>query len=186
MRPMSCCNYCGRDVGERRWPPAKTTLSSWISNWVSETTEIVLGTICGYITWQFMVQNESARGQECGNNNGQDAAGCRDFDISRLFTPSPALMLVSCLVFGCCVSSFVHRRQDKDPLQFLVYLVLLGSVVIAGYQSEASANMILLGYLPWTMCLAMATSITGHSLYRQWRQEVDTRLGEMEKGEVLL
>lgn len=96
------------------------------------------------------------------------------------------MMLVSCLVFGCCVSSFVHRRHDKDRLQFLVYLVLLGSVVIAGHQTGASANMILLGYLPWTMCLAMAISITGHSLYRQRQQNVDTHLGAMEKGELLL
>lgn len=46
--------------------------------------------------------------------------------------------------------------------------------------------MILLGYLPWTMCLAMAISITGHSLYRQRQQNVDTHLGAMEKGELLL
>ena len=91
-------------------------------------------------------------------------------------------MLLSCLVFGCCVSSFVHRRQDKDPFQFVVYVVMLGSVVIIGRETQASANMILLGYLPWTMCLAMAISIAGHSIYRQRQHGSDTSPGETEKG----
>ncbi|KAK4218183.1 hypothetical protein QBC37DRAFT_412721 [Rhypophila decipiens] len=181
MRPMTCCAHCGGKVGERQWRSSTRTL--W--GWLSETTEIGLGTICGGVTWRFMVESESAQVQECGNVNEQDtAAACSHVDIG-LLSPSPSLMLLSCLLFGCCVSSFVHRRQDKDPLQFLVYVVLLGIVVIVGHETKASANMILLGYLPWAMCLAMAISIAGHSLYREWKRSAETGPGEMEKGALL-
>jgi len=38
-----------------------------------------------------------------------------------------------------------------------------------GYVFNASTNLILLGYLPWAMCMAMAVSLFGHSLFRSMR-----------------
>jgi len=86
-----------------------------------------------------------------------------------LLNPPAELMLVSCLVFGCCVSSFVHRRQNQDVFQFGVYTVFIIAAVVCGYGLEASTNLILLGYTPWAMCAAMATSLYGHALYRRQR-----------------
>lgn len=83
--------------------------------------------------------------------------------------PSPELMLCSCLIFGCCVSSFAHRRQGQDVLQFPIYAAALAGGVAMGYVFNASTNLILLGYLPWAMCMAMAVSLFGHSLFRSMR-----------------
>lgn len=63
MCPKSCCTCCGREVAERHGRPDKNALSIWLS----EATEIGLGTICGGVTWRFVVQSESAKAHEYGN-----------------------------------------------------------------------------------------------------------------------
>ena len=78
-------------------------------------------------------------------------------------------MLWSCLVYGCCVSSFIHRRQEKDPFQLFVYLIFVILAGVAGYAVGANTHMMLLGYLPWALELAMAASLMGHGLYRRWK-----------------
>lgn len=94
-------------------------------------------------------------------------------------------MLCSCLVFGCCVSSFVHRRQEQDRFQFLVYAVFLSGAATIGFGFGAGANLILLGYLPWAMCMAMAASLYGHGLHRQQRLRSVQRFGDEEKARLL-
>lgn len=90
-------------------------------------------------------------------------------------------MLFSCLVFGCCVSSFSHRRQSQDPFQFVVYLVVIGSASLVGYGVRANVYLVLLGYLPWATCTAMAISIAGHGLYRRLRVGSGNTQGDEEK-----
>jgi hypothetical protein len=99
-----------------------------------------------------------------------------------LLNPTPELMLGSCLVFGCCVSSFVHRRQSQDTCQFAVYAVFLTAAVVSGVGIEASADLILLGFAPWAMCAAMATSLYGHAFYRRQRKQNEKRSGDDEKA----
>lgn len=102
-----------------------------------------------------------------------------------LLYPSPGLMLCCCLVFGCCVSSFAHRRQDEDGLQLVVYTMFLSGAVVVGYALEASANMILLGFIPGAMCVAMATSLSGHHLYRTRRLDAGWNSRDEEKARSL-
>lgn len=94
-------------------------------------------------------------------------------------------MLFSCLVFGCCVSSFTHRRQNQDPFQFVVYVLLLGGAALVGYGVRANAHLILLGYLPWATCAAMTVSISGHSVYRCLKPDVAAGQGDEEKARLL-
>lgn len=95
-------------------------------------------------------------------------------------------MLVSCLAFGCCVSSFTHRRQSQDPFQFVVYLIVLGTTAIMGHNFGVDMHLILLGYLPWAMCAAMAVSISGHSIYRCLKPGVAGAQGDDEEKVRLL
>ncbi|KAK0729070.1 hypothetical protein B0T21DRAFT_291863 [Apiosordaria backusii] len=127
--------------------------------WAVDTVEICLGVLCSVVTWEYTVQNDLNRGYSRQHANEPNID---DF----LFHPSPGLMLFSCLVFGCSVSSFTQRRQSKDPLQLFVYVILLGGAALAGYGRQESTHLILLGYLPWATCAAMTLSISGHSLYR--------------------
>ncbi|KAK3394181.1 hypothetical protein B0H63DRAFT_517325 [Podospora didyma] len=147
--------------------------------WAFETSEIAMGLLCSIVTWKYTVMNELRQSSFHGQHDG----GGNNVDLRhRLFT---AAMLFSCLVFGISVSSFWHRRQEKDSLQSVIYAVVLAAAVVIGHGLQASANLILLGYLPWATCAAMAISISAHSLYR-WRYAAETGLVDEEKGQILL
>ncbi|KAK4199092.1 hypothetical protein QBC40DRAFT_177053 [Triangularia verruculosa] len=133
--------------------------------WAVDTVEICLGILCSVVTWEFTVQNDLHRGYVSIQQQAQQHADQPNTD-DFLFHPSPGLMLFSCLVFGCSVSSFTQRRQSKDPLQPFVYAILLGGAALTGYARQESTHLILLGYLPWATCAAMTLSISGHTLYR--------------------
>ena len=77
------------------------------------------------------------------------------FDVNL----SPGLVLASCLILGVSVSSFVYRRQDKDPQQAAIFLFTIVVAIMLGYTTGASANLILLGWLPWAANAAMAISM---------------------------
>ncbi|KAK4153081.1 hypothetical protein C8A00DRAFT_43963 [Chaetomidium leptoderma] len=144
--------------------------------WISEVPEIPISSLCSVVTWQYTVQNEAVPGHH----------GAGDAAEAFLFRPSPGLMLVSCLVFGCCVSSFAHRRQSQDPFQIVVYLALLGGAALTGYAVQANVHLILLGYLPWATCAAMVFSISGHSVYRCLKSDAAKGRGDDEEKARLL
>ena len=100
--------------------------------------------------------------------------------------PAPRLVLVSALGFGCCVSSFGYRRQREDPLQVVVFALLVGTVAIVAYGIGASSAMTLLGYMPLATCAAMVFSILGHALFRRSRtQKLSESEGCQEKLQLL-
>lgn len=76
-------------------------------------------------------------------------------------------MLGSCLVLGCCLSSFAHRRQDRDRFQTGVFVALALWAAALGRGVGASANMITLSLVPWALCAAMLLSFAGHGLGRR-------------------
>ena len=65
------------------------------------------------------------------------------------------------------IVSFTYRRRSKDTLQAAVFLVMAVIAIGIGYRHGASAAFILLGYLPFAMCVAMLASIFGHTCFRQ-------------------
>jgi hypothetical protein len=72
-------------------------------------------------------------------------------------------MLAACLVLGCSVSSFVYRRQDRDPAQAAVFLMfIIWAVVLGRAGLGASANLVMLGCVPWALCAAMPASAAVH------------------------
>jgi hypothetical protein len=81
--------------------------------------------------------------------------------------PAPGLMLGSCVLLGCCLSSFAHRRQDEDRYQaaILIWLAIWGAAL--GKSIGASANMITLAFIPWALCAAMPLSLLGHAVLRR-------------------
>lgn len=90
--------------------------------------------------------------------HSEQAYGKRPFNppfIHGTFNPAPGLVLVSCLIFGVSISSFFYRRQDKDPDQAIIFAFVIILTVIVGWISEASANLLLLGWLPWAVDCAM-------------------------------
>ncbi|KAH6853677.1 hypothetical protein B0I37DRAFT_12775 [Chaetomium sp. MPI-CAGE-AT-0009] len=150
-----------------------------------EILEITISSLCSVVTWEYITQNEvpqspdgvSPRWPGLGMDIqliGEQNHGTGNTTGTCIFRPSPGLMLLSCLVFGCCVSSFAHRRQSQDPFQFVVYLVLLSCAATIGYIVQAHVYLILLGYLPWATCAAMVISISGRGVYRFLKPHVTT------------
>ena len=181
--------------------PGKTGTKPGIWRQTFEGIEIAIGLLCCTVTWIYTVQNELP-----GSNGGvssprpkfrllvkEFAADCEVDDkapghrggaqLGRdlIFRPSAGLMLFSCLVFGCCVSSFVQRRQCQDPFQFVFYLLFLGCAALLGYGLRAPTHLILLGYLPLATCAAMAASMSIHGLCRRLGR-VDPEQGAGEKA----
>lgn len=80
--------------------------------------------------------------------------------------PSPGVMFTSCLVLGCCVSSFLYRHHNDDPYQALVFTSAIVGSVVVGQIAGADLNLILLGFVPWALCTAMFLSVCGHATLR--------------------
>ncbi|KAK3695069.1 hypothetical protein B0T22DRAFT_497250 [Podospora appendiculata] len=160
--------------------PHKEEVHSSTRPWghVPEIVEIGLGSLCSAVIWRYIVQSEQTRRLALSLEE-QYGAGSQPSRF--LLDPSPGLMLFSCLVFGCCVSSFVHRRQDQDRFQSVIYAAVLAAVVLAGYTTRASTNLIILGYLPGATCAAMIISVSGHSLLKSLRRGNEIGLEDTEK-----
>ena len=77
------------------------------------------------------------------------------------------MALASCVVLGCAISSYVNRRRAHDRYQALFFLIAGGAVAGATVVAEASKQLVLLAYVPWAACLAMAVSLAAHALWRQ-------------------
>ncbi|KAH6650845.1 hypothetical protein F5144DRAFT_62624 [Chaetomium tenue] len=174
MDPKSCCSH--------KNPGAVSPVPSRRSPF-SDILDITVSSFCSLVTWEYTTQNEipqSPVGVTEQNHGAENPAG------AFIFRPSPGLMLFSCLVFGCCVSSFAHRRQSQDPFQFIIYLILLSCAAMIGYAAGAPVYLILLGYLPWATCAAMAISVSSRGVYRCLRpQTAATGQGDEEKARFL-
>ena len=123
------------------------------------------------IVFQLVVQEQYGSGQRIAGG--------------LLLRPSPEMMLCSCLIFGCCVSSFIHRRQEEDDFQFVVYALFLAGALVVGHALQGSANLIFLGYMPWAMSAAMFMSLSGHTLYRARKLDSGPRPRDEEKARPL-
>ncbi|KAI0974225.1 hypothetical protein F4678DRAFT_421818 [Xylaria arbuscula] len=90
------------------------------------------------------------------------------------------LLFVSCLVFGCCVSSYKHRMQRREPYQgavFLMWVTWVG-LVARGYGSDR--DTVIVGIIPWALVAAMLSSYLGHALLS--RRKVDVMTLTVDQG----
>jgi len=84
-----------------------------------------------------------------------------------VMNPGPAMMLGACLTFGCCISSYSFRRQELDRYQTIFFVLAICVACTSGAFSGSNPNLIMLGYIPWGLCVAMVTSAFSHWLIRK-------------------
>ncbi|KAE8442842.1 hypothetical protein EG329_002814 [Mollisiaceae sp. DMI_Dod_QoI] len=107
-----------------------------------------------------------------------------DGQFSFMLDPPPALMLGACLLLGCSVSSFTYRRQEEDKYQTLVFCIILTAATIFGMALNVTANIIMLGLIPWALCLAMVFSVATHWLVKRCSKDgICARIRCCERGE---
>lgn len=152
---------------------------------LSELAELVPALFCSFVTTSYIVRAESAREDLSVNVDVRvyllltSQLGTVLTYINIIQSPiqmvvrrihfdflkhvSPGLALGSCLVLGCCLSSFIHRRRELDQYQPIVFVIWITWAVFLGWEIGASANMVTLGIVPWASCAAILSSFFGHA-----------------------
>ncbi|PMD18054.1 hypothetical protein NA56DRAFT_707096 [Hyaloscypha hepaticicola] len=100
-----------------------------------------------------------------------------------ILDPPPELMLFACLVLGCSISSFAYRRQDGDKYQTPIFILAIASATIFGIAMGVTANVIMLGVIPWALCLAMIGSVATHWLIRRCSRDRNIIYTEIHRSE---
>jgi len=106
--------------------------------------------------------------------------------FSFILDPSPALMLSSCLILGCAISSYAYRRQEQDSYQTLILLTAIGAASAIGLVAGVDVNLIMLGLIPWALCLAMVLSSWLHWLLRRHIDFKSLNCCDIDETKVLL
>ncbi|KAB5551389.1 hypothetical protein GE09DRAFT_171121 [Coniochaeta sp. 2T2.1] len=146
-----------------------------------EMVEVGPAGLCSLILWNHARELEDP--SATGRVNSSRAAGLVPSDF--ILHPAPKLVLISALGFGCCVSSFVYRRQKEDQFQVVVFALLVGTVATVEYGVGGSSNMILLGYMPFATCAAMVISACCHAILRDRRFQKGSEAESLEKVRLL-
>lgn len=169
--------------------------------------EILCATSCSIITSAYTLHHESrVRLQETISSSSAKASQKEDLHpgsfqyeflkisdeeeghFSFMLNPPPALMLASCLVLGCAISSFAYRRQDRDKLQTPIFIATITLACIIGFAWDLNANLIMLAMIPWALCMAMVLCTVVNSmvenLSRRRIMYAEVRIRCCELGEV--
>jgi hypothetical protein len=95
-------------------------------------------------------------------------------------------MLTSCLVLGCAISSFAYRRQEQDRYQTVIFIIAIGTASTLGLMTGVGANLVMLGLIPWALCLAMVLSSCLHRLVKRYNNHRGNIYCDIDEQEVLL
>jgi len=102
--------------------------------------------------------------------------------VQVLLSPSPGVMIASCLLLGCSVSSFIIRHRNERFLG--LFLLAIPWALALGYSVGADAKLIMAALLPWSMVAAMAIT-TASNTFGRWnmtRAECSPRAREEKSG----
>ncbi|KAI8632577.1 hypothetical protein F5Y19DRAFT_368827 [Xylariaceae sp. FL1651] len=120
-----------------------------------ELVEVVPSVVCSFFATSYVVSKEAAL-----------PLSTFDFPrISHIVFPAHVphgLLLGSCLVLGCCVSSYRHRMREREPYQGVVFLIWTVWSVLVGWRAGCKPDTVLLGMVPWALIAAMLSSYLGH------------------------
>ncbi|RYP65254.1 hypothetical protein DL769_006366 [Monosporascus sp. CRB-8-3] len=151
---------------------------------VSELAELVPAVICSFVSTAYVLRVEQAGPLDSDDTIFPPLTPADRFfagalpRLDFLTRPSGGLMLGSCLVLGCCLSSYTHRRRGRDPYQPLVFTAWAAWAACVGLGVGCSADVIMLGLVPWALCAAVLSSYLGHAAAARWlaarRRECET------------
>lgn len=139
-------HWGNKDRGEKKMPKAEVLL-----HWGMEAAEVIPATICAFIMSEHSSHMEKLAVSCCPRP-------LIDFNLQQ---PSSALVLVSCLVYGVSVSSFVYRHHQRHPARISVLLMgVVATVMAAGCVLGVGLNALLLCWLPWAVNAMMVVMVT--------------------------
>ncbi|KAI1501804.1 hypothetical protein F5X99DRAFT_381734 [Biscogniauxia marginata] len=154
---------CHTSIPPAKEPPMLNNIRSSRMSMLLEIVELIPAVASSLVTTCYILQEESP---SLPFPDSDDVSIARSIFIKNT---SPGLVLGSCLVLGCCLSSYAHRRRRQDQYQTTVFAVWVVWAILVSWRVGFSADMIALGVVPWALCVAMLSSMLGHSLMR-WRR----------------
>ncbi|KAF7868565.1 hypothetical protein EAF04_005096 [Stromatinia cepivora] len=136
-----------------------------------------LGTICEFlialgsatVTTVFTLHHEKRRQMVSKTNHMGYTFNLENFGIN--LDPSPFSLLASCLLLGCSISSFAHRRHGRDQCQSLIFVFAILTATTIGFGLGTNANLIMLGLIPWALIFAMIFSVFIHWTVRRYSRD---------------
>lgn len=90
--------------------------------------------------------------------------------LGIILDPYALSLFVSCILLGCSISSFTHRRQGHDRCQSLILAFAILTATTIGFGLGIDSNLIMLGFVPWALILAMVLSVFVHWTIRRHRR----------------
>ncbi|KAF7918098.1 hypothetical protein EAE99_009085 [Botrytis elliptica] len=90
--------------------------------------------------------------------------------LGVMLDPYALSLLASCILLGCSISSFTHRRQGQDRCQSLILVFAILTATTIGFGLGINSNLIMLGFVPWALILAMILSVFVHWTVRRHRR----------------
>jgi len=131
------------------------------------TWEIFPAINSALITTLYTIRHDSSAGS--GPPGAQPLSSESSLSLQWLLDPSPHLMLGACVVLGCSISSYTHRQQEHDKFQTYIFALLLCCACGLGAGFGSSANLLMLGYIPWALCTGIAVSALVHWMLRKYQ-----------------
>ncbi|KAI1338485.1 hypothetical protein F5Y15DRAFT_118600 [Xylariaceae sp. FL0016] len=139
---------------------------------IAELIEFVPATACSLVATSYMYHEDASAVDSPLEPAGLIRAKTDGLQSSQtwlsllqpnfLSPPAPGLVLGSCLVLGCSLSSYMHRRRDQDCFQSAIVATWALWAVCVGWSAGCDADMIILGILPWALSMAMPSSLLVH------------------------
>jgi hypothetical protein len=69
-------------------------------------------------------------------------------------------------VYGCSISSYSYKRQNVDKYQNTILVLAIFASCAIGTLLGESSTLILLGYVPWAICIGVLLSAFYHWVKR--------------------
>ncbi|VTT63406.1 unnamed protein product [Fusarium fujikuroi] len=77
---------------------------------------------------------------------------------STAHLPDTWQVLTACIIYGCSVASFLHRRRLRDPNMSPIFAACVSFGMLVGKCTGAGFDYIMLVHVSWATCLAMVAS----------------------------
>ncbi|KAF7895330.1 hypothetical protein EAF00_007144 [Botryotinia globosa] len=129
--------------------------------------EPLIAMISATVTTRYTLYHEQARMNSNTKPTGQTF---NSGSLGVILDPYALSLLVSCVLLGCSISSFTHRRQGHDRCQSLILAFAILTATTIGFGLGIDSNLIMLGFVPWALILAMVLSVFVHWTVRRHRR----------------
>ncbi|KAH8676612.1 hypothetical protein BGZ60DRAFT_260576 [Tricladium varicosporioides] len=131
-----------------------------ISQTLATCSELLIVSSCSLITTAYTLHHEIRNGSP--PESRQRILAFDPGYVTFILDPSPAVMLVACILEGCAISSFAFRRQTRDRYQAPLFVFAIVGATITGISFGVDSNVIMLGLIPWAVFFAMMLSTVLH------------------------